>query len=452
MLAVGCLNLLLGSLTAVKLKRMRRALAGPGPMLEAYRRALAAGGHSADGLAAGPCAALFASEFGVRFSRWEMQAVLLEIDGRRCGLVDEHALLRWYHGHIGRTLKQIAKAPPDPDACRTYAQWALRCPAAAHDLSVWASALMALLAPAAASAALVSLIHPNVLQLVLSVYLLVVACVLFVVEARVARTRRYALHILRYASALLHPTARGALYLLSALALLSQDLPYIWPLGYAVEVLGIVTLGAGVSVSAKLRAFRAHFTATRSCSAEAAVVTSFGAVAQGGRPVGEWGLRMIAQAAGVPLRYSFERVALLNTLDLDRDGKLSELDLLYWLTDREDHNDDARGMANAPIDEPDAPSSDEDPDEPDDGRGYGSALEAFGGSKDAPTRPAAEPMTLERALDEIEPGRFGARDGGAPAAQLATPAASRGGGGAPTPWQEIDGARTPMSSLTSDRV
>ena len=34
-------------------------------------------------------------------------------------------------------------------------------------------------------------------------------------------------------------------------------------------------------------------------------------------------------------------------------------------------------MANAPIDEPDAPSSDEEPDEPDDGRGYGSALEAF---------------------------------------------------------------------------
>jgi len=37
------------------------------------------------------------------------------------------------------------------------------------------------------------------------------------------------------------------------------------------------------------------------------------------------------QAAGVPVRFHFELTALMITLDLDRDGFVSEDDLLYWL-------------------------------------------------------------------------------------------------------------------------
>lgn len=144
MLAFGAVNLLLGSLTAVKLKRMRRGLRGAAPMLTSYRSALGRAAN-ADGLAAAECAALFA-EFGVAFGRWGMQAVFLEIDHRRCGLVDEAALLRWYHGHIGRTLKHIAKTPP-PNPRPTYRGWLCRCPGSAYDVSVWGSVLMLVMMP-----------------------------------------------------------------------------------------------------------------------------------------------------------------------------------------------------------------------------------------------------------------------------------------------------------------
>lgn len=283
----------------------------------------------------------------------------------------------------------------------------------------------------------------------ISIYLFVVSAILFAIETRVQPTRRTALHLLRYASALLHPSARGALYILAALALLSLDLPWVWPLGYSVEILGIATVFAGARVSSKLKKFRSHY-AHSSASAELAVVAAFRTVSMSGsRPITEWGLKMLAQSAGVPLRYTFERVALLNTLDLDRDGKLTELDLLYWFTDKEDNNDDARGIDDRPMDEADA-DDDDDGGDADDGRGYGSAIEAFGGS--APAVRAPQPgITLERALDATE-GRqenpfFGS----------STPAPARTVGRVemdPPTWQPIDGARTPAfaSSFASDRV
>ena len=48
----------------------------------------------------------------------------------------------------------------------------------------------------------------------LNLYLAVLALLMLVVEVRAEPTRRVAVHLLRYASALLHPTARGVLYLL----------------------------------------------------------------------------------------------------------------------------------------------------------------------------------------------------------------------------------------------
>ena len=41
-------------------------------------------------------------------------------------------------------------------------------------------------------------------------------------ELRIEVTRRTALHLLRYASAMMHPTARGVVYLVMALTLLSS--------------------------------------------------------------------------------------------------------------------------------------------------------------------------------------------------------------------------------------
>ena len=45
------------------------------------------------------------------------------------------------------------------------------------------------------------------------------------------------------------------------------------------------------------------------------------------------------QAAGVPVRFHFELTALMITLDLDRDGCVSEDDLLYWLGTSDDLDD-----------------------------------------------------------------------------------------------------------------
>ena len=51
-------------------------------------------------------------------------------------------------------------------------------------------------------------------------------------ELRIEVTRRTALHLLRYASAMMHPTARGVVYLVMALTLLSS-----WSdSGYLLEV------------------------------------------------------------------------------------------------------------------------------------------------------------------------------------------------------------------------
>jgi len=63
----------------------------------------------------------------------------------------------------------------------------------------------------------------------------------------------------------------------------------------------------------------------------AAVSTAFQEVAAGGRGLSAFGLRLFCQSAGVPLQSRWEQVALLTLLDLDRDGVVTEKELLYWM-------------------------------------------------------------------------------------------------------------------------
>ncbi len=148
---------------------------------------------------------------------------------------------------------------------------------------------------------------------------------LLIIELHIDRTRRTALHLLRYAAVLVHPSARGVLYLLLALALLAQDVPWLWPIGYIVEILGLVHVVVGARVSSRLAKLSKRLKHNR------AVMAAHQNVSGGdGRPIGLFGLRLIAQSASVPLRFALDQTALFNTLDIDRDGGLSEGDLLYW--------------------------------------------------------------------------------------------------------------------------
>jgi hypothetical protein len=110
LLVFGAANLLLGSVVAVKLKRMRRSLATPAALLTAYR-ARAASEGALNGLNHAASGRLF-SELGVKFGKIELQAVFLEMDAARIGVLNEQALLCWYHGHIGRELKRRANTKP----------------------------------------------------------------------------------------------------------------------------------------------------------------------------------------------------------------------------------------------------------------------------------------------------------------------------------------------------
>ena len=63
---------------------------------------------------------------------------------------------------------------------------------------------------------------------VINFFLLLSSMLMWVLETRCESYRRTALHVLRYASALLYHSARGALYLLVSLALLAQGEASPW--------------------------------------------------------------------------------------------------------------------------------------------------------------------------------------------------------------------------------
>lgn len=230
MLAFGAYNLYLGSVVALKLKRMRRALAGPRALVDAYRARAATEGLSDVGLHQAAAKRLFA-DLGVEFTKMQLQAVFLEIDPPRRGRVDEDALLYWYHGHIGRQLKRYANRPAAFP--RSLREWLRECPAMRYDVGRYGSLVCVLLVPLTVYGILYSTLELRRLpSLVINVYLLVASVLLLLIELRIERTRRAALHVLRYCSALLHPLARGVVYLIVAITLQSQQKDE----GYLVEV------------------------------------------------------------------------------------------------------------------------------------------------------------------------------------------------------------------------
>lgn len=319
MLAFGAFNLLLGSVVALKLKRMRRSLGGPRALVEAYRRRAASEGLVDIGLHHVAASRLF-EDLGVSFTKMQLQAVFLEMDAARVGRLDESALLHWYHGHIGRQLKRHAnRASPFPRSLRDWAsEWSRH----RYDVGRYAAVVCMLLLPLTLYAMFYSTFQLQQLpSLVINVYLLVAVVLMLLIELRIEATRRTALHLLRYCSALLHPTARGIVYLVVALTLLSQKKDE----GYLAEALGIVYVAVGTLVGNKLQKLRERL------PDNAAILAAYRHVAADGRPLNVFSLRLLTQAAGVPLRWRVEQAALLATLDLDRDGFVTEEDLVYWL-------------------------------------------------------------------------------------------------------------------------
>ena len=119
-------------------------------------------------------------------------------------------------------------------------------------------------------------------------------------------------------------------------------------------MLGFVYIFVGSRLSTKLTKLR------QALPDNAAIVAAFRHVAPDGRPLNFFSLRLVAQAAGVPLRWQFEHAALLHTLDLDRDGLVTEDDLIYWLGEARPDvvpraDVDAEELAD--VDEDDAASS-----------------------------------------------------------------------------------------------
>ena len=92
------------------------------------------------------------------------QAVFLEIDGDRRGLLTEPQLLQWYHGHIGRELKKLANAKPTPGRARSLKRWLCSWPESPSDLSVYAAAINMLLLPTAFFAMALSIGQHSLLQ------------------------------------------------------------------------------------------------------------------------------------------------------------------------------------------------------------------------------------------------------------------------------------------------
>ena len=327
MLLFGGANLALGSLVAVKLKRLRRSLTGPQALRTAYRTALGADAAEAQGLNAAAAKRFFDSLGMQRMGRYQLQAVFLEIDGPRRGLLTEASLLVWYHGHIGRHLKRLINETPP--AHRSLRKWLLTWPSTALDLSVWATFACLLMLPASIVAAVTALAQRSLLQLVINLYLSVLAVLMLVIEVKEPRyLRKTSLHLLRYASTMMHPTARGTLYLLLSLALLTQDAeatPSLWIVGYVVEFIGILHVLVGARVASKVRALKKALPDNR------AILAAYRAVSPDRLPISDFGLKLLCQSAGVKLSWRFEQVALVGLLDLDRDGSVTEEDLIYWL-------------------------------------------------------------------------------------------------------------------------
>ena len=380
MLLVGLFNVALGTWVAPKLKKLRKAVADEAQLLAKFR---AVESERPEGLNAAEMERL-CDACGVHFNRLEMQAVFLELDSYRDGLISQPELLTWYHGHVHPLLKRLANAPPaEPRSLRQWVAGGLP-HGVLYELPLYAAAGARLLVPSAVIGMAIAVVGsraPNVVrqetilnatrvvemvclspssnyeavdpddwcsttpsgfsccprqrsvvQLVINFFLLLCAALMWVLETRSEGYRKAALHVLRYASVLLHLTARGALYLLVALALLAQGGESAWLafLGYALEALGILHIFVGLRVASRLRLLR------RKLPTPQAARDAFQAVAHGRSSIGLFQLRLLCQTHAVPLGWQIEQHALLTTLDLDRTGKVLELELLFWMSEGAD--------------------------------------------------------------------------------------------------------------------
>eukprot|EP00900_Chrysochromulina_parva_P009286 jgi/Chrpa1/18359/Chrysochromulina_OHIO_Genome00017869-RA len=341
MLIFGAYNVAIGSYVALKLKRLRRRLIAS-HLVEAYRKRAEPDGLAEVGLHHAAARLLF-QDLGVYFTNMQLQCVFLEIDADGSMKIDvaHCALLFWYYGHIGRQLKRHANPSSHELRHSSFVtrasshvsfvtrqvrmSWVMR-----HDLGRYAVLVNVLLFPLIIVSIIVDSSYLQLPSLVIHVYMLVTALLMLIIELRIEVTRRTALHLLRYASAMMHPTARGVVYLVMALTLLSS-----WSdSGYLLEVLAFLHLLVGYRVSSKLSALR------RALPDQTSLLAAFRHAATDGEPLSRFGLKMMLQmmlqAAGVPVRFHFELTALMITLDLDRDGCVSEDDLLYWLGTSDD--------------------------------------------------------------------------------------------------------------------
>ena len=261
------------------------------------------------------------------------------MDRDRSGVVTEADLHCFYKGHIGRTLKRFAKRKNARR--RTLRTWLCGSGASVLlTLPFWGMVVSVVMVPSAIAGMWYAVGQRSFLQLVINFYLTLFAILMVVVESRIDATRRLALHVHRYAQLLPYGAARGALFLLAALALLAQDTDWLCPLAYATELVGLAYIILGTRTVTRIRQLQ------RKLRTVAAVRASFRAVAHDQPSLQAFGLRLLGQSVNLPARWKVDTLALLDTLDLDRDGAVSEAELVYWLCDEASLGAEVTAAAN----------------------------------------------------------------------------------------------------------
>ena len=95
-------------------------------------------------------------------------------------------------------------------------------------------------------------------------------------------------------------------------------------------MVGIAHVLVGLRVSRALGGLRKRLPTPRAARG------AFDAVAHGGASISRFQLKQLCQTHAVPLRFGVEEVALLNTMDLQRTGRVSEAEFLFWLCEGSD--------------------------------------------------------------------------------------------------------------------
>ena len=116
------------------------------------------------------------------------QAVFLEIDARRDGVVSQSELLTWYHGHISRGLKRLANRTPERP--RAFIAWVTWCGSLWLSLPAYAVAILGALVPFLIAALISAVVNLAPIQFTMDLVLLWLSAILITVEARAAPSPR----------------------------------------------------------------------------------------------------------------------------------------------------------------------------------------------------------------------------------------------------------------------